>query len=315
VTRLLRAELLRLRSRRAAVMMLVGLVLLVLAIVLGFAFLTSGEPPDEETLRGARETYDTILEGCRQDPICDVEEFRRDTTVENFYDDERLVLSQDAELPLGVIAVISAIASLMIGASFIGSEGHHNMLGNLLVWEPRRARVLGAKTIAVAISAGLAGLALGLMLFTGLWLVAAIKGVTSAPVGFVGETFAGIARGSVLSAFGAILGVGLTSLVRSTAAGLGVGLVYLAVIERFLSVLRPRWQPWMVGDLSVALFTGEHRIYFPGEVVRHELPDGGFTIAERFEVLTAGRGALVLGIYLAVLLAIAILEFRRRDVT
>ena len=301
---LLRAELLRLRSRRAIQLMVIGLALLLLFIVGGVFLNSAGEAPSPETIQQARESLDDLRRQCEQEEIeCgpEVDELQ----VEDFYDDQRFILGQDAEAPLMVYAVFVTIVAFAAGASFLGSEQHHNTVGHLLLWEPRRGRVLLAKAAAAALATAVAGFALLLMLYLGLFLVAATRGVTSAPPGFFLDTLGMIGRVSLLVGGGAILGLALTSLLRSTAAAVGFGIAYLAALERFLSFLRPTWRPWMAGDLAATVLAGENRLYIPSEGLAEP----------KLVLIDATRGLLVLGAYVAVLLAIAILEFRRRDVT
>ncbi|MEX2458517.1 MAG: hypothetical protein WD770_05985 [Actinomycetota bacterium] len=310
---LLRAELLRLRSRRAIQVLVIGLAVLLLLIVISLFINSSGNPPNEETLEAARRQYEEVLRQCEGPEIDCGPEFTEDLQVEDFYEDPRFILGKDVEVPLLVYAVFATLISFMVGATSMGSEGHHNTLGHLLLWEPRRGRVLLAKAAAAAVATALMALALLCLLFAGMWVVAATRGVTNAPSGFWGETAATIGRASLLAGLAGLLGIAVTSLLRSTAAAVGMGLAYLAALERFLAAFRPEWRPWMAGDLASAVLTGENRLIVGERLV--ELPGGGFEHVPIEVVIGAGRGLLVLGAYLAVLLAIAILEFRRRDVT
>ena len=40
---------------------------------------------------------------------------------------------------------------------------------------------------------------------------------------------------------------------RNTGAALGIGFVYLVIVESAVRALRPRWQPWLLSDNAAAL--------------------------------------------------------------
>jgi ABC-2 type transport system permease protein len=315
MTRLLLAELLRLRSRRAVVVLVVLIGLVGAFILIGLAIESSRPPPSRQTLDDARRAYEEFIELCRTEPDSCHPDFEDQLTVEDFYDDPRFVLGQDAEAPKFAYGVLLVVLSMMIGATFVGSEWHHNAVGNQLLWEPRRVRVLVAKAAAAAGATSAGAFVLQLLFLGGLWLVAATRGVTSAPAGFLGDTMGDLARISLTVALVTVMGVAIASLTRSTAASVGILLAYAAVVERFLEAVRPHWRPWLPGNLAAALFVGEIEFSIPGEVVEVVTPGMGFSIVEKTITITAGRGALVLGIYAAILLGGAILLFRRRDVT
>ena len=50
----------------------------------------------------------------------------------------------------------------------------------------------------------------------------------------------------LLTVLVALLGFGLTNLIRNTGAALGVGFVYFAIVETAVRALRPAWQPWLL---------------------------------------------------------------------
>ena len=60
------------------------------------------------------------------------------------------------------------------------------------------------------------------------------------PDGFWGELLAAQGRSVLLTVLIALLGFGLTNLVRNTGAALGIGFVYFAVLETALRGFRPR---------------------------------------------------------------------------
>lgn len=226
------------------------------------------------------------------DPFFRREEF---CAQESFVGDPRFHLVELIEIAKGVSAPL-IIISLLVAASFFGAEWHHRTITTTLTWEPRRTRVLLAKAIAGAAVTFLGALALLTLLGLVLTPAGVVRGTTDGIGGAWFRELAGtILRASTMAALASGIGLALASIGRHTAAALGVGFFYFAVLERMIAGLRPKWQPWLVGDLA-ALFVGGGR---------QDLPFGSRSVAE---------AGVILSVYSVVLLAVATALFRRRDV-
>jgi ABC-2 type transport system permease protein len=236
--------------------------------------------------------------------------------VGDFYVDPRFFLVQQASNVLTPTAVFLAVLTFVVAASYVGAEWHHGTIGQLLLWEPRRPRVLAAKAGVMAAGAGVAGFVGQCVVIGTLYLVAATRGTTEgADSAFVARLFEQAGRTSLLLGFTAVVAVVLATVSRSTAAALGIGFAYLAVLERFVAVLRPLWRAWLPGDNAATLLQGSTTVYAPAAV---SVPGPGPVFAEPelgFHTYTAGRAAIILAVYALVLYAIALAVFRRRDVT
>jgi hypothetical protein len=79
---------------------------------------------------------------------------------------------------------------------------------------------------------------------------------------------------------------------RNTAVALGLSFAWLAVIEGMIRGLRPRWQPWLIGDNATAFVAP-----LDAHVVR-----------------TILGGGVVLAAYVLLAGIVAARIFRRRDV-
>ncbi len=81
-------------------------------------------------------------------------------------------------------------------------------------------------------------------------------------------------------------------MVRNTALALGISFAWLAVVENMIRGLRPKWEPWLIGN-NAASFVA------PGEegAVRSML-----------------GGGVMLAIYALLIATIATQIFKRRDV-
>ena len=160
----------------------------------------------------------------------------------------------DARPFLEGTASLFAIAGWLIGTSLAGAEWQAGTMTTLLTWEPRRSRVLVAKTIAAAIGVFAMIFVLDL-LFTGLMaLVAATRGGTEGTDTSLVRSLVGFdVRVATLAALGAILGLSLAMVTRNTGATLGIAFVYLVIVEGLFRQFLPGWRAWLLGD-NITIF-------------------------------------------------------------
>jgi len=185
----------------------------------------------------------------------------------------------------------------LLGASLFGAEWHAGTMATLLTWEPRRVRVLAAKLVAA-----------GALAFTLAVLLQLLLGAALLPAGLLRGTTEGIDSGwlrslggvglrvAAVSVLGAMMGLSLATIGRNTAAALGITFGYLAIVESAIRGLRPRWQPWLLGDNIMVVITNQPQ-HFP--------------LVDRS---TMGAATL-LACYTLASLALAVATFRRRDIT
>lgn len=189
------------------------------------------------------------------------------------------------------------IAAWLLGASLIGAEWRAGTTTTMLTWEPRRVRVMLVKVLAaVLVGAGLAVLLQALLV--GSMLPAAIfRGTTEgAGAAWVRGVVGVVLRGAALAGVAGAIGFSIGSIGRNTAAALGGGFVYLAILEGgLLGGTFPWLRRWLIVGNSIVLVTGR--------------PD-----AEIVGRSPAGAG-IVLALYAAAVVLIATAVFRRRDVT
>lgn len=204
--------------------------------------------------------------------------------------------SRDVPRILEGTSFLLVIGGWVVGASYVGADWQAGTVTTLLTWEPRRARVLVAKTLACAIGVFVVAAAIEAILATTLTFVAAARGTTAGTdAGFVRSVVALGLRVSAVSAFGGVLGLALAMIARNTGAAIGIGFAYLAVVESLVRALRPGWQPWLIGDNANVLVLGR---------------DDGFPPIGR----SVWGAAFVLGGYAAAFLISAGATFRARDV-
>ena len=185
----------------------------------------------------------------------------------------------------------------IVGASAIGAEWHAGTVTTALTWEPRRVRLLLVKALAVALLVFAGALVLQLLLGGALVPSAMAHGSTrGVDASWLTSTAGIVLRSSAVTALAALLGFCVASIARHTAAALGIAFGLTAVAEPLLVVWRPGWQRWTL-NRNMAVFVSGRDLGFPP--LDQTIWDAG----------------LVLLLYGAVAIALALLMFTRRDVT
>jgi hypothetical protein len=202
-----------------------------------------------------------------------------------------------------VIAVSSALMTLAIvfGASFVGAEYRAGTIENLLLWEPRRGRVMGAKLVAVGVNSALvhAGLLGAMMLF----LLPAAR-YSGSFAGVDAEFWAGVGNAVLRGSLGAALvaaSAGAAGLMlRNTAGVVGTFMGYGLFGSLLIRLLLPALLPFEIANNSASFVAGS-------DVARE---------VQGVAILQHGPwgAALATSVYAAVLIAGAWLVFARRDV-
>ena len=197
--------------------------------------------------------------------------------------------------------------ALILGALAVGSEYGWETFKVTSTQRPGRLSLIFGKLLAVSVI---------LLLFTLLVIAAGaassyvVASLKDAPVNWpaAGEFLKAIGAGWLMLGVFAAMGIFLATLFRGTALAIGLGLVYLLVLESIFLGLAP--QSDTVKNIGKALpgkNTSDLANAF-GNVPQGFGPPGGAT-----EDPT--RAVLVLGAYLIVFVVLSALIFRQRDVT
>lgn len=190
-----------------------------------------------------------------------------------------------------------SIFTFLLGASFVGAEWRSGSITTSLTWEPRRIRVFFAKTLACVLVVTATILAVSLLVGVSLLPLMLFKGSTAGLDGaWAIELTGGILRSIGVTALAAALGLSIASIGRNTAAALGTGFIYLAVLEGLLRSWQPEWAKWLLGDNAGIFLEGT----------------GGGPLYSGRSILEAG---LIMLFYLSVVMGAAVILFRKRDVT
>ncbi|NLF06072.1 MAG: hypothetical protein GX593_13890, partial [Actinomycetales bacterium] len=250
-----------------------------------------------------RETYPDVDWGCELNLVA---------PVLSDYLGEQTFVSTGLELIDGVTLGILLLV-LFASVSFVAAEFSTGAIGTWLTFEPRRVRVYASKLGAAVLGASALGLVGYVITVTSVYLPFAVRGTTGE---VTAQTWAGVAAGLgrfvIASALVATLSVALAFLLRHLAAAIGVAIGWLA-FEQLAALAYPHAQRWVVMTNLSALREGGTSYYLDvctfDEVLARRVCEW-----TEFPV-SALQGGLVLGAIVSALTVVALLVFRRRDVT
>jgi hypothetical protein len=330
---LLRAELHRFRSRRF-LQVLLGLSVLGWIVATVIALTQFGVPTDGDRA-DAQAQIDQIvaeqemyLEQCRADPeeyyggpipddvstdeVCGPPMTAEDFRVEDFIGKAPFDLALDGIPGAVAFAAAAAVIAFIVGATWIGAEWSSRSLVALLFWVPQRMKVMATKIAVLVLGAALFGVLAQAGWLLMAWILRSAVGTDDPlPDGFWGELLGLQGRSVLLTVLIALLGYGLTNLVRNTGAALGIGFVYFAVIETALMGFRPGWQPWLISSNAAGLLApgGAEFADYDTLTVNPE----GFTEPSTY-LLSNLQAGIFLTAVVTIIVGVGVVLFARRDV-
>lgn len=196
------------------------------------------------------------------------------------------------------IAFLLIVIGLVIGASSVGADWEQSTIGTLLVWEPRRTRVLIMRTLAIVVVVFALAILLQALFGLAFAAAAAWRGSTAGlPDAWMRTVLGTATRVAVAASIFGVIGGSIAWIGRHTAAALGAVFVYAAVVEGFLRGLVPSWSPRMLSSSLVIFVSGQ-----AGDPGNRSL-------------LTLEQAFVTLLVYALILLAAGLVMFRARDVT
>ena len=232
--------------------------------------------------------------------------------VESFVGKAPFDLAKEGTTGSVAFAALAAALAFVVGTTWIGAEWSTRSIVALLFWAPRRMRVMGTKLGVLVAGATVFGVAaqVGWLIMAGL-LDATVGADKALPHDFWSTLLQTQARGVLLVVLAAVLGFGLTSIVRNTGASLGIAFLYVVAIQLILGGAKPSWSPWMLGTNAAGLvMDGGVRLMFWDQT--DYSPD---KLGQPVEYLL---GNLQAGLFLTgaavVLVGIGTLLFARRDI-
>lgn len=327
--RLFRAELHRFRSRRF-IQVLAGLLVLAWGAAVVIGLLNFGEPTEADYAE-AQATVEQILrenesgreqcleeapipEGEDPDMFCGPPLTAEDVGgVESFLPKQPFDLAAAGTGGAVGFAGLAAALAFLIGATWIGAEWSTRSIVALLFWVPRRMTVMATKLAVLVVGATVFGVAaqVGWLAMAGILDAAAGTGA-ALPDDFWSRLLQTQARGVLLVVLAALLGFGLTSIVRNTGATLGIAFVYVVGVQLILAGFRPSWGPWMLGTNAAGLVQdGGLTLFFYDQVDFSDPTSMGEPVEYYLGNLQSG---LFLAAVAAVLVGIGMFLFARRDI-
>ena len=323
--RLVGTELRRLSARRFA-RVLLGVCLLGYLIAVAWLFQNYAQPTTADyaqaTVQRDAQIKDIAasVDQCLKAPGGSEANCGTVPTAEQFPIDQFLANDplRPQQLPDLTVAVGAAVglAGFALGATFIGAEWSSRNLVAWLFYEPRRIRLLGAKLLAVTgVVLALSVLAQIIWGLTARWLLSS-RGLPVSSLGDAAPSFWSDLTGVQIRAALLVLpmvwlGFGLANLIRNTAAAMGIGFVYLAVLESVLRSISPALQPYLF-TTGLAAWTTHGGVTVDGKLVYNQAQ--GFVMPEQIHVSNL-QGAVTLLLYAGVVLIASIAAFRTRDIS
>jgi ABC-2 type transport system permease protein len=316
--RLVSVELLRLRSRRAVVVLLLGCALAATLIVaVSDADLRQAQQQVERDRQAP--AFKRDLERCQNHPR------RYGAPSAEKCDDTmgpqvdwylyRSVLQVPDVLHGGGLGLVTVLMGLLmlVGTTFAGADWNSGSMSNQLLFEPRRSRVWLAKGAAVAALAAATSAVLLTLFWGAFWLLALSRDIVTPPA--VWDTvLASSARAVPLVAAAALGAYAVTMLFRSTVFTLGA-MFAVAVGATVVIALLGLSEAWLPNkSLGAVLWDGtRYHVEPPAVCMTSPRPPDGVS-CRAVEHLSVWEGVRNLGVLLAVAVGASMLSFHRRDV-
>ncbi len=208
---------------------------------------------------------------------------------------------------------VLAFFGFVVGAGFLAAEFSSGSMANWLTFEPRRMRVYGSKLVAAGLGLLPVSLALLGLLTGGAWLIVGHFGSTAGTtskmwgdLGWMGGRSVALALAATVS--GAAIGV----LLRHTAAVIGIAMGYLVLVEGVFGQALQGVQPWLL-QLNFTSLVKHGATYYPTVCTTDSR--GSYNCQGVEKILTFGHSATYLGMMAVLLVVLAAVVFRRRDVS
>jgi ABC-2 type transport system permease protein len=315
--RLFRSEFLRARSRRLVPMVIVG-GLVAVFLGLGIAAINSS-PPAQADLDRAQARFEQQFQRCmagkydggdQQVPLGfdTLEEFCRANSGP-YIGDVGMQLRDLPEILQGISTFVILLGALL-GASLGGADWTSDTITTLLTWEPRRIKVLLTRALVVILFAFVITALLQAVFAAVFWLGAATRGTTAfTPSDTWSEIGQALVRTSVVSTAFALIALSIAMIGRSTVSALGALVGYLILFEAVIAGFRPSIQGWLVVRAGIVVVSQTPILdYGSGAYYSSTSPNP-------IVLMSVARANAVVGVYVVVLLVLALIVFRRRDVS
>jgi ABC-2 type transport system permease protein len=313
--RLLRSEFLRARSRRLVSMVIIG-GLLAIVIGLGIAIVNSS-PPSQAALDEAEARYDQNVQRCMNGRFLgpnaalppgydSLDAFCRDASAPSV-EGAGMQMRDLGEIVQGT-ALFVILLGVLLGASLGGADWTSNTMATLLTWEPRRIRVFLTRALVVALVVGLITIGLQAIFAVIFWLGASTRGTTAfTPSTLWSDVIQAALRTSAVATAFALIALAIATIGRSTVSAIGLLVGYLILVEAVIAGFRPSIVGWLLIRAGTVIVGQDPILRYGGG---DSYSSGDVTV-----VMSVGRANVIVGAYLVGLVVLALVVFRRRDVS
>ncbi len=207
---------------------------------------------------------------------------------------------------LGPLGFLIPIMAFVIAASYYGADEKAGMIEHLLTWEPRRWRLLLARTIAGVSGIFVIATVLSSFFVAVLWVLSAVAGTTDGMTTDLWVDVGGaVVRSGLTGSLFFLIGLGFTVLINSSIGSIVGFLIYTFVVEVIIGSILPKLGAWLPMFNATVFTDGSDMLLFPGPF------DSEVEPWVHHGYLTAGG---ILAAWGLVLLAGSFLRFQRRDV-
>ncbi|HZA30989.1 MAG TPA: hypothetical protein VE462_05685 [Propionibacteriaceae bacterium] len=319
--RLLGAEINRLRSRRFTLITLLAVVMILSIFQLQVNSAVS--PPSAEAVAANQAQYERDLKEWEQhheeweqqcvDSGQPKEQCAGTAPTKENYGLQAVPFAEVALISLLLAIYLTGLAMFLVAASFIGAEFTTGAIANWLSFLPRRVPVFASKLITVTTFALLVSVLASAFVLA---MAALLTSVHGGEVTELGAQVSMAGRGVAIAGALAVVGYCVGLMTRHTAAALGVLLGYLFVWFIRNAVLgeqawAQRLTPWSPEANLAAIVDNGYQYALPVQ----KLTEGGLSVEYLQREVTLAHGAIYWAVLLAGLIIMALLIFRRRDVT
>jgi ABC-2 type transport system permease protein len=319
MSRLLRAELNRLRSRRFSLIALLAVFLALAAFQVVVNFEVTPPTPAEQARSQAQ------YEEAHRDWVANHETWEQDCQQSNSPAEcvvpepqlsdfsGSISFSEVATTSLTLAVYLVGLVAYLVAGSFIGAEYTTGSMANWLTFLPRRGQVFTAKLIVVV---GFAALTSALASAFVIAAAAALTRFHNGQVSGLSHLAQTGGRGTAVAAALAAVGFSVGLLTRHTAAAIGALLGYLFiwfVRSGLLAQLTfaQRLTPWSPEGNIQAIVENGHKYYLPIS----RLTTDGEVMDSVERTISLSHGIVYWAVLLFVVIVGSLLAFRRRDVT
>jgi ABC-2 type transport system permease protein len=211
-------------------------------------------------------------------------------------------------------ATFTILIGVVLGASLGGADWSAGTMTTLLTWEPRRIRVLLTRTVVVGVFVFAITLALQILLAIAVIGAVELRGtVVALPFTFLAAVGRSMVRVSIVSVAFGLVAMSIATLGRSTVAALGILFGYLILVEGVIAGFAHGIENRLLVRAAGVVISRQPLLGFH-ETITSSANGIDTGVSEPYVILGVGGAWVVVAFYVFLLLGLALVVFRARDV-